>query len=256
MMINNYSQNNNLISFKQLNFKNLNGIKLFEEIHCKAPKKNLSNEPGKDYFVKIENDYTPEEFYINIDDNHYNEIGGSKIIFKKDKTLYNEDIYVKKNNLKYSGAGTAMRLGQIITMLENDIDKIKLYSLGSAVHFHSKFKFEPDVNNPIDLQTYLKNDIIMKESDKRFEEIAKEAAEWCDKKNISYEEKVKLGNKILYKYLQTINKYKLNFDGNFQICPGFNMVLTKDKVLKNKEFFNNLFEKFGIDYKINDLSDL
>ena len=31
---------------------------------------------------------------------------------------------------------------------------------------------------------------------------------------------------------------------------GFNMKLTKENVIKNMDFFNNLFKKHGINYKI------
>ena len=63
-------------------------------------------------------------------------------------------------------------------------------------------------------------------------------------------ERLKHGNKILYNYLQCVNKFKLNHDEEFQIYPGFDMVLGKEKVIDNMEYFNKLFEKFGIDYEI------
>lgn len=250
MIINNYSQNYKQPTFKQLGFKNLNGLKAFNEIHCKTTKNN-NYKKVNDYFLRIENDYTPDEFYINIDDEAFNQIGQSKITLRKN-TIYNDSIDILRSKSKKSGAGSIMRLGQIITMLENDFDRIELYSLGQAVLFHSKFKFEPNIQKQEELNAHLQTYIIPLITDKRFEKIAKEAAEYLNDKSLPKEKALEIGNKILYKYLQTINKYKLNLDENFQIDLGFNMILTKDKVIKHKDFFNQLFNKYGIDYQIND----
>ena len=252
MIINNYSQNYKQPAFKQLPFKKLNGIKVFDEIHCKPHINDFGHTDGKDYFLRIENDYVPNEFYIDINDNMFNPVGQSKITIKKDHTLYNDSIDVIKKNSKYSGIGTIMRLGQIVTMLENDLNKIELHSLGQAVFFHSKFKFEPAITDLNELKDYIQLDLLSKENDKRFTDVVNSAKEWLKNDKLSYKDKLKTGNNILYNYLQSINKHKLNFDEDFQIYPGFDMVLTKEKVLNNKDFFNKLFEKFDIDYNIKD----
>ena len=54
---------------------------------------------------------------------------------------------------------------------------------------------------------------------------------------------------MIYEYIQAIRKggfdrEKHNFKG------GFTMILTKENILKNKEFFNKLFKDFHIDYLI------
>lgn len=246
----NYPQQRKQLSFMQLPFRRLNGIKLFEEIHCQSPAKLLEHGNRRDYFVRIEDNYTPDEFYIKIDDINFTPIGESKLSFKNNKTLYNDNIDIIDSNLKHCGAGTIMRLGEIITMLENDIDKIELHSLGQAVYFHSKFKFEPVINDINQLTNYIRTDILSRENDKRFEQIAKCAKEWEKNSIVPDTERLKHGNKILYNYLQCVNKFKLNHDEEFQIYPGFDMMLGKEKVIDNMEYFNKLFEKFGIDYEI------
>ena len=165
----NFLQNNtyNQTSFKALNFSRTKNLNLFDEFSCKAPA--TINKPfSKDYFVRIENGYTEKEFSIKVDDIDFNEIGQSTLFIKNPKTIYNENIDVISKKNKYSGAGSVMALGGIITMLENNIDKIELHSLGQAIYFHSKFKFKPKLTNISDLKDYIINDILTKEHDKRF----------------------------------------------------------------------------------------
>ena len=97
---------------------------LFNEIFCSAPisKNNLKN---RDYFVRIENGYTDNDFSIKIDDNDFNEIGTSVLSIKNNKTIYNDNIDVNSEKRKYAGAGSIMTLGEIITMLENNMEKIE-----------------------------------------------------------------------------------------------------------------------------------
>ena len=119
-----------------IKFKTFEPIKLFDEIHCEAKIKNLG--PQKDYFVRIENGYTPQELSIIVDDLDFDEIGTSTLWIKDKNTLYNRNIDVRSNKKKSLGAGSVMKLGEIITMLENNIDRIELHSLGQAVYFSLK----------------------------------------------------------------------------------------------------------------------
>ena len=255
MRINHYYKNQP--TFAQLHFRKFNNFNMFNDIKCKtAIKKDFGQNNPKDYFLTIENSYTPDEFVLEVEDIELNSIGKSQISLKNNnKTLYNDSIDVSKNRLKNAGAGTIMHLGHIITMMENNIDKIELYSLGQAVYFHSKFKFEPIIKNANDLRDCLQLNILPKMNDKRFEGIVQKTKEWLNNETLSDSEKINKGNKILYDYLQTVNKQKLNHDDEFQFWIGFDMILTKDKVMKNKDFFNNLFEKYDIDYQIKALDD-
>lgn len=244
------TQTNKNISFKQIPFQKLNGIKAFSEIHCITPAKTLEHIPSKDYFLRIERDYVPEKFHLELDNDDFENIGSSEIELKNNKTLYNHNIDVIKKSLRHSGTGSIMHLGHIITMLENGMDKIELYSLGEAVHFHSKFKFEPAIKDIQSLSDFLQLDILPKADDKRFNRLAKKVINWNSNRDTSLQDKLKKGNQILYEYLQIINQQKLNRLRKYQISPGFNMVLTREKVIENKDFYNNLFKKYGIDYEI------
>ncbi len=240
---------NRQVPFWGIKFKTLEPIKLFDEIHCEAKIKNQS--PQKDYFVRIENGYTPQELSIIVDDLDFDEIGTSTLWIKDENTLYNRNIDVRSNKKKSLGAGSVMKLGEIITMLENNIDKIELHSLGQAVYFHSKFKFKPAITDFNELTDYINYDILNKSNNPKFKHVCELAEKWLNKKSLSHKH-LEEGNNILYEYLQTVIENKLNRDEEFEISPGFDMVLTRQDILKNKEYFNALFRKFDIDYQISD----
>lgn len=243
-------QNQNNINFQRLKFKQIDGIKLFEEFSYKIPHKNFSDiSNSTDYFVRADNNFNSKELFVNVYSKESLPIGTSHII-KCGNALRNSDIHIESDNIKHNGVGSAMRLGHIITMMENDINKIELFSLGRAIYFHSKFKFEPDIKDNEKIAQCIKHNILPNKDDKRFENIIRAAENWLENKNLSQQEKPQTGNHIIYNYCQTINKYKLNKDKKYEIKLGFEMELSKQKVLYNKDFFNNLFSKFGIDYKI------
>ncbi len=238
-----YSQNPSF----GLSFRKPQNIKLFDDMHIPKSVHGLNN----DCFVSIE--HAGRQLSISVDDANFREIGKSSITINDEKTLYNDNIEVFKQRQKHSGAGTLMKLGEIITMLENNIEEIKLYSLGQAVYFHSKFKFKPAITDIEELKDYIKLDVLPRNCDERFKTVCDAAKKWLDNEKQS-ENYIEDGNNILYEYLQTVNKYKLNLDEEYSIMPGFNMILTRDNVLKNKQYFNGLFNRFGIDYQINDSS--
>ncbi len=243
MKVNNY---NSRISFQKIPFLKVNKMKFFDEFSCKA------DEFSKEYRVMcdFESSVPDREFNINVNDSNYLEIGKSNLIRYKD-ILRNTDIRVFSERRKHSGAGTAMKLGQIMTMVENDINKLELNSLGSAVMFHTMFKFKPAIRNGETIASFMKHNILIHSDDKRFEKITGEAQKWLDNNENSSVQNLAKGNEIIYDYCSTVIKHKLYKDNNYQIVTGgFDMVLSRNDVMKNKDFFNRLFEKFHIDYKI------
>ena len=63
-----------------------------------------------------------------------------------------EDEYQKRFRI-----GEQLRLSSIIAMLENGIKKINLYSKDTAIYYHSKYKFKPDIVGFSDRDAVLKN---------------------------------------------------------------------------------------------------
>ncbi len=246
MKINN-DYKNRQFSFKALPFRVERGIKLFEEFHT-TPSKFCP----RDYFVRICNDdYLPKGVSIRVDNENYTTIGVSDLTIMPKKVLFNDNMDVFSRSNRSQGAGTAMHLAGIMTMLENGLEKLKLFSLGQAVHFHSRFKFEPKIRELNELEDLVETNIVSHKGIGMVDDIAQRAEEWLFNDTGTNVRKRKIeGNKLLNEYLQMVlrNKY-YEFD-EFKVPLGFNMELTKKKILENADFFNKLFERFGIDYKI------
>lgn len=245
MKINNDFRNQQL-SFRALPFRTEGGVKLFEEF--KVPKSRFC---PRDYFVRICNDdYVPHGVSIRVDNANYRTIGASDLTIMPRKVLFNDNMDVFRESNRSQGAGTAMHLAGIMTMLENGLEKLDLFSLGKAVHFHSRFKFEPKITDIRVLEGHVEENIASHKGIGMVDELVEKAEEWLNATKTPARKRRLEGNKLLNEYLQTVlrNKY-YEFD-EFKIPLGFNMELTKKKVLENASFFNKLFERFGIDYKI------
>ena len=201
-----------------------------------------------DCFVKTNREKDVQR--VILVDNEDNELGYSKCTQTGSKVFFNNSMY---NYSDYKGVGSVMHLTQIISMLENKLDKIELYSVGDAICFHAKFGFKSDIADNDNLLYFINKEILsLRKSDKRFNSIVKNAQNWVSNTNISGKEKIRQGENIINEYIATINRLKLNNEDNFRMLTGINMCLKKETVLNNKEYYNNLFKKFGIDYQIND----
>lgn len=169
------------------------------------------------------------------------------------KNLFGFDIVVNKE-LRKIGArlGELLRLSSIIEMLENNIPFLDIMSKGSAVYFHSKYKFEPEIRS-FDQLRYALNSIIEHSKDK-YEDFAPEAKKLYeiidkDENILNLMDARKKANELIKKYITKVMNEKADYkDHSFVL--GFNMRLNKDSIIENKDFFNKLFENHGIDYKI------
>ena len=147
--------------------------------------------------------------------------------------------------------GEILRLSSIISMVENQIKTFGLYSKNSAIYFHSKYKFIPNITQFSQRDMILKT--IANDKAKNFADFKNQAAEYLKQlsQNLSSEEKRNMCKKtsILAKeYIEKVLK-----SGDEKSHPfdfGIDMVLPAEMLLKNKEFFNSLFRKHGIDYNI------
>ena len=246
MKISQYNSPKSKIGFSSFNFKKLDNVKIFEDFKAKL----INNDKEMDCFVRMKT--APNRFFISVNTNDNKILGENTSNTLHEGILYNCIINNISHNPKIKGIGSVMRLGDIIMTLENKIPKIQLFSIGQAVYFHSKFKFEPAITDFMEIKSYIGGDIANKLYDKRFSKFTAKALKWLDSDNIPKIEKIKQGNKLVYEYIAAVNKYKLNRDEDFILSPGFDMELKREDVIKNKDFFNKLFKKSGIDYQISD----
>lgn len=147
--------------------------------------------------------------------------------------------------------GEILRLSSIIEILENQIDEFEIHSKPSAIFFHSKYKFEPAINRFDERDSALLS--IIENSKEGFEEIKEEAEGLLE---VSYRKKdpetqrqlCKDTNALLKKYIEKIQKTE--YYKNFPFKCGMRMILTRNEILKNREFFNSLFINHRINYRI------
>jgi len=155
----------------------------------------------------------------------------------------------RHSELKDFRLGELLRLASVILMKENKKKEFQIYSKDTAVYFHSKYKFEPDItsfnNRDLILATILKQ--------KEFNDLAHAAENLLYKIRQAYEAEeqralCKPANVLIKEYID-----RVILSGTIDKHPfptGMNMVLTDKNLSENKEFFNKLYEKHGIDYKL------
>lgn len=192
---------------------------------------------------------------ILIDKN--NNVVGTNSFRINDKTLHGHRIDAYSNG-KHKGLGEIMRLASIIDVIENNLRKIKIFSLNEAIPFHLKYKFRPEILTYDSMMDILNRIASIEEpSIKEFSQkageifadifingaINNEHNYYTELPNfiISYVNKTKQEN-------LPWNRTALSAGMNFK--EDLPMTLTNKDIKENKSFFNNLFEKHGINYKI------
>ena len=145
--------------------------------------------------------------------------------------------------------GEILRLATIIEMLENNKNIFKIFSKDTAVYFHSKYKFEPDIKSFDERDKALKT--ISEDRSPCFEPLALTASDIIEQIKLSKSADAQRAfcadtNKLVKQYIdKSQNNYKAH-----PFSYGFNMVLTRQNLYKNRSFYNDLYKKYGIDYTI------
>ena len=211
--------------------------KIFEPI-------KLHNEKIGDIFVKINHCQDHNNFQIDIENKLGKNLGYEVISIDNDKSkkiegysMKVEDEYQRKN----FRLGELLRLASIMEMMQNNSSHIKIYSKNTAIYFHAKYKFEPvmfDINERKNTLT-----TISKDKSPKFQDLAQQAHSLL--KRLPKQETKVLVNEYISRALKNEKPEKFH-----KFEKGMTMILTREQVLKNKEFFNKLYAKHGINYKI------
>lgn len=147
--------------------------------------------------------------------------------------------------------GEILRLSSIIEIIENKIKNFNIVSKSTAIYFHSKYKFEPNISvfkqRDYFLQKIAENN---NEDFKSFSAKAKKIISGVNSDSSPEAQRAycKETNKLLKEYLRKIISEKAQKQYPFD--TPLEMTLTDKSILDNKTFFNDLFNKHGIDYKI------
>lgn len=163
-------------------------------------------------------------------------------IHLNNKFLEGEYIEVDKR-MRNKGIGEVLKLASLIEMKKNNLNKMILYSVPDAIKFHAKFGFTPDIVYvapvPLILKGVKENRIYKDLSARASALLDRISAEFINKDNL------KKANELLLEYIDRCLQ-----DNTPVFNRKINMVLTKEKINSNAEFYNNLFEKHGINFKI------
>ena len=173
-------------------------------------------------------------------------------LFDKDRKSTGLLISVEEEyrNKKYY-FGEILRLASVIDIIENKLKKFEIYSKSTAIYFHSKYKFEPAIKNFDERDNALK--AIINNQNPQYRYLAEQAKEllFLSETSNDSEFQRKLctqANKVINEYTEKViqNKDYKKYPFNW----GMAMQLTSENINKNKDFFNKLFQKHNIDYKI------
>ena len=156
---------------------------------------------------------------------------------------------LRQKNLKL---GELLRLSSIIELFENKMQKLKIYSKDTAIYFHAKYKFQPDIDSFKDRDEALKS--ILENPKKGFETLIQSAQVLLEKikqhKEPEFQRNaIKEANQITNNYIKKILNSKEGYK-DYPFNYGMGMELTKENIIENKDFYNKLFIQHGIDYKI------
>jgi len=251
---------NKTIKLKEPEFDTINGKKVIKKLTAL----NNQNQPvslrskfGNDYSIKesfvteifAQDKYTPVAFHNYWISEEHSAINGGMMS-------------VSDASQKGKGYGELLRLTSIIDLQENYLDRIAILALNEAVPFHHKYKFKPC----IPFQKYSAEDLLMKISNNNKPElnITKEKAiNLLDEiqqaglifNTATHNRFTKSVNKLISEYLDAVETKKLNWESTKEkegasFRTDIEMVLNLEDIYHNKDFFNERFQKHGIDYEI------
>lgn len=167
-----------------------------------------------------------------------------------------EDFFMRVNHdLCQTGArlGETLRLASIIELIGNNLDKIKLYSKDTAVLFHSKYGFEPKIKSFDERNMLLKK--LSKLNSPEYKDLNEQAKDLIKRIDLDaiYPEKQRMycveASFLGKDYIEKLLKNGTQGDST-PFLYGMNMELTRNKIIRNKEFYNDLYKKHGIDFQI------
>ena len=194
-----------------------------------------------------------EMFNIEVLDNDKFVIGREILeIDDKKSGIFGFNIEVDRQFRKNS-LGEIMRLVSIIEMLENGKNEIEIVSMPSAIYFHSKYKFEPNIKmfsvRDEALLSCIKNQC--KDMHQEQEEAVNLMTEIKGLRTAEEERNYcKIVSSFIKRYINKVLALPKERQVFYPFDYGFNMKLLKTTVQNNAKFINELYKKHGINYRI------
>lgn len=194
----------------------------------------------------------PNVFRTEIYNSNKHLLGYDFFDMPQNKPMFNYDITVFPA-FRGKGLGELLRLTSIAHMVENNAEQMNLYSKASAIYFHAKYGFEPNIKEfeqrhsslvGIMSNTLPECDIYVKEADKIMK-ASKDPFSLSFKENQKYTSQT---NELLKDFIKKV--LAIGGQDKSEFACGFSMKLMRDTIFERAEFFNSLFKKHGIKFKI------
>ena len=175
-------------------------------------------------------------------------LGRYKYTINKSTAIINRGFIETYFPHRRSGLGEILRLSSIIEFKENGIKTLDIDALPDAIPFHLRCRLKPNLTG-----SYLTLRILKKiKNNPKVQPYYHQVAEKLFKK-IKNENSELLDNytrKFVNKFIENYTKQHLHNWEETKIEPILPMVLTESKLKQFAGFYNKLFKKHGINYKI------
>lgn len=220
---------------------------------CKSCSFSVENEQAGHIDINIRKyNIGQNGFKTEIFDSNKQLLGYDLFDRSKADSIFEYDITVLPE-YRGKGLGELMHLTLLAQMIENNVNKIDLHSKPTAIYFHAKHGFEPNIKTfdqrQASLETIAKNQLPNVEE---FISKAKKILKEIEKPlTLTFEENQKYTlqtNELLKDFIKKVIALGAQDKVNFKL--GIDMKLIKDTLLEGAEYFNSLFKKQGLKYRI------
>lgn len=219
-------------------YKDLDGIRYLKRMPVKA---------NNDEIVYLSTVKAPDNLEIcsYVTDKKYNILGYHEYYINED--ILDGDYMEVYPKHQRKGIGEILRLASIMMFKENNLKEMLLDSMSTAIPFHMKYRFKPEFPcyQQDKTQHLLQNIIYRTKEPSDFNKLAKKLSSelYLTKDENKYEKSL---SKFITQYV--IQNRRRWDDAGFL----YNLSLKlDDKTIKaNADFYNKLFKKHEIDYKI------
>ncbi len=232
----------NNISFQKLPMRKDKGRNIIDDFVYRAQDSNRT------MYTVSHNQFIHDSYDIKFQNDDEFVPAASQQINIYPETILVDSMYTNPEFQYKYGFGKSMHLINIIEMLENNAALIELEAVSEAIPFHTSMGYYPNGKWRNGLSKNIKsisNDNTAELS--KYAEIAKLLLKSCNMSEIALSI---LGNNLLNQYTKAALEIKPKRDLKYLFSRSTNMTLKRKDVLKNKDFYNNLYDKYEIDYHI------
>lgn len=221
-------------------------VKLFDSFSIKLPNNN------EKVIVGMKKGLREQQYSIFVENQYNYLLAYNDILFKFNKTLRGINMRVFDKNDRNKGIGRLMRLMSIAEMFNNNMNRIMIDAADTAVMFHFRHKFVPHIRENLEAHDIL--GVISEPFSAGFDDLAQRAKEI--KPLLKKMNRIKNPQEQVFIPISQLTLEFLNRIEQKGLKPerlgsnGMVMVLTKERVLQNKDFFNPLFEQYGINFRL------